>query len=256
MEKNDVIFCTLTNHGYIKYTLNCLKSLENVGIKDKLHVYCSDKSSFEEIKTNHENTFYFKQDIIDENDKRLFKFTEKQFQETMILKMNVIHTCLQKAKYVLFTDGDIVYYRNGFIEYLLENLKDDNILIQNDKMEGCVSMGDKKPVCCAGFIFIKQTPVTLELFNFNTKDPFYKKHIESSNRHGNFDDQLYLRSLKNNHNDIIKMRLLPSYLFPSYFVVKSKKIPKNWDEKYLLHFNYLIGNTKMPTMKNHKSWFI
>ena len=90
MEKNDVIFCTLTNHGYIKYTLNCLKSLENVGIKDKLHVYCSDKSSFEEIKTNHENTFYFKQDIIDENDKRLFKFTEKQFQETMILKMNVI----------------------------------------------------------------------------------------------------------------------------------------------------------------------
>ena len=35
----NITFCTLTNTGYINYTLNCLKSLEKIGLKDKLVEY-------------------------------------------------------------------------------------------------------------------------------------------------------------------------------------------------------------------------
>ena len=193
---DDVLFCTLTNHGYINYTLNCLKSLEKIGMKDKLHVFCIDTSSFDKIKENHNNTFYFKQDIIEEGDKRIFNFSNKKFQQTMILKLMVIYECLKKSKYVLFTDGDIVYYKSGFIEYLVENIKDDNILIQNDKSEGVFSKYDGKPVCCAGFMFIKNTPVTLDVFNYNTNNVIFKKYIQSSLRKSFFDDQIYLRNLR------------------------------------------------------------
>ena len=255
---DDVLFCTLTNHGYINYTLNCLKSLEKIGMKDKLHVFCTDTSSFNKIKETHDNTFYFKQDIIDENEKELFTLAKKNFQQTMILKLMVIYECLKKSKYILFTDGDIVYYKSGFIEYLLENIKDNNILIQNDKTEGKNSRKDGKPVCCAGFIFIKNTPTTLDMFNYNTNNPIFQKYISSSLRKGFFDDQLYLRNLKNNHNDIVKMKLLPSLLFPTFFILKFKinKPSEIWNEKYLLHFNYIIGNEKMKVMKYHKSWYI
>ena len=62
---DDVLFCTLTNNGYANYTLNCLASLDKIGLKDRLHVYCTDKTSFDRIRKNHINTHLFEQTIID-----------------------------------------------------------------------------------------------------------------------------------------------------------------------------------------------
>ena len=254
---DDVLFCTLTNNGYANYTLNCLASLDKIGLKDRLHVYCTDKTSFDRIRVNHENTHLFEQTIIDTTNRPgMIKFDDEGFGDTMVLKMRVVHHCLTLAKYVLFTDGDIVYYRTGFIEYLLKNIGDNNILIQNDKAEGHVSSGDKKPVCCAGFMFIKKTDVTLSMYDMDTVDPFYKDIISTSNRGGNFDDQIYLRRLRNEHNGVTKMILLPSCMFPTYFVVKSRLNLANWDDKYLLHYNYLIGDAKKKTMVNRRDWLI
>ena len=91
-----------------------------------------------------------------------------------------------------------------------------------------------------------------------TTDPLYSEYIKTSKRKGNFDDQVYLRRIRNEHNDRVKMTLLPSKLFPTYFKIKDKgaPIPSDWDEKYLLHFNYIISNMKTTFMKNHKSWYI
>jgi hypothetical protein len=253
---DDVTFCTLTNNGYVDYTLNCLESLKRIGLNNKLEVYCSDKQSFNKIKPHHEGTHYFEQSIIDTDDKQMIVFGKDGFGETMKLKLMVIHHCLKKSKYVLFTDGDIFYHKAGFIEYLLENIGDHNILIQNDKIEGHVSMGDRKPVCCAGFMFIKQTEETLKMYDVETTDPFFRGLLTTSKRGDNFDDQIYLRRLRNEHNDRIKMHIIPSYLFPTYYVVKRRLIPKNWDEKYLLHYNYLTGDDKRKTMIGDKCWII
>lgn len=251
-----ITFCTLTNTGYANYTLNCLKSLEKIGLKDKLEVYCTDKNSYDIIKKEHDNTHYFHQTIVTTQHNKIIEFGKEDFGNTMKLKLMVIHECLKKNSYVLFTDGDIFYYKNGFFEYLLENIGDDNILCQNDKMEGCVSMGDGKPVCCAGFMFIKKNEETLKIYDMNTTDKYYREMLDTSKRRGFFDDQVYLRRLRNEHNSIVKMKLLPSKLFPTYFVVKSRKIPKDWDQKFLLHFNYIIGNDKANIMKSSKSWLI
>ena len=39
-DNNNIAFITLTNTGYIDYTLNCLQSLKNINMKKQLKVYC------------------------------------------------------------------------------------------------------------------------------------------------------------------------------------------------------------------------
>ena len=253
----NITFCTLTNTGYINYTLNCLKSLEKIGLKDKLEVYCTDKKSFDIIKKEHDNTHYFYQDIVTNQYNNIIEFGNEDFGNTMKLKLMVIHECLKKNSYVLFTDGDIVYYKSGFFEYLLENIGDNNILCQNDKMDGHVSKSDGKPVCCAGFMFIKKNEETLKIYDINTTDTYYRQMLDISKRNGGFDDQVYLRKLRNEHNSNVKMKLLPSNLFPTFYAVRDRKNrPKNLDDRFLLHFNYIIGNDKQRMMRSHRSWLL
>ena len=90
----------------------------------------------------------------------------------------------------------------------------------------------------------------------DTTDTYYREMLDTSKRKGSFDDQIYLRRLRNEHNSTVKMRLLPSKLFPTFFVIKSGKIPKDWDQKFLLHFNYITGNLKQKGMINEKSWLL
>ncbi len=254
---DDVLFCTLTNNGYSNYTLNCLASLKRIGLKDKLHVYCCDQESYNTIKKDHENTHLFNQDILtDEENKNMAIFGSDTFGEVMKLKLMVVHHCLKKSKYVLFTDGDIVYFKEGFIEYLVDNIGDNNILIQNDKTEGAVSMGDKKPVCCAGFMFIKQNDETLKIYDMNTEDPLYRNYLDTSKRSGHFDDQIYLRRIRNSHQERVKMKLLPSALFPTYFVYRHRVKLNPPDQKYLLHYNYLTSSDKKKTMVGRGNWYI
>ena len=47
-----VKFITLTNTGYIDYTLNCLKSLENIKCDIKLHCYCIGKIGCDRLIEN------------------------------------------------------------------------------------------------------------------------------------------------------------------------------------------------------------
>ena len=41
-------FITLTNLGYLEYTKNCIKSLEQIGVEG-LKVYCIDQESFDKL---------------------------------------------------------------------------------------------------------------------------------------------------------------------------------------------------------------
>ena len=66
-----------------------------------------------------------------------------------------------KKDYVLFTDGDIVYENNNFVNYLLENIGDNDILIQNDTHLWDDTAGKDSSYLCSGFMFIKSNAKTL-----------------------------------------------------------------------------------------------
>ena len=56
-------------------------------------------------------------------------------------------------KYVCLTDGDIVFENNQMFDYLLNNIKDNDLLIQSE--------GIDTEELCSGFMFIKSNKNTI-----------------------------------------------------------------------------------------------
>lgn len=225
---------TLTNDGYMQFTENLLLSLKPIGLESKLKIYCIGTKSFNFFKNNYPNN-----EIININsEKAMTDFVEyKSLQNKDIIgkmkwakitsyKIHVIHLELIKGNDVIFTDGDIVFHKNP-IPYLLDNIEDYELLIQNDETEG------KK--MCSGFFLMKSNENTIKLTDINNIDM-----KDFSN------DQKYLRSVKTNH------KFLPLELFPNglYFRQKSPEYP------YIVHFNYDVGLQKINRMRKYNVWYL
>ena len=221
---------TLTNTGYVNYTLNCLKSLENINYSPLPHSYCIGKEGYNLLKSKGYETT-----LIDEEDNSNFQTIRKgNWANITFNKFKIIHENLLKYKYVCITDGDIVYENKDFIKYLLNNIGDNDLLIQNDTMSD-----DDNSELCSGFMFIQSNENTLKLFN--------PKLIKINKEM--WDDQIYINEIKNK----LKYKKLPLNLFPTgkYYYRNFKNITP-----YLIHFNFIIGHQKKGVMMLHNKWYI
>lgn len=227
-----ISFITLTNLGYVDYTLNCLKSLENISHEMKPTCYCIGKESYNKLTEKN-----YKSVLIDDEKNTNFQvFRTGNWSNITIKKFNIIYENLLSNEYVLFTDGDIVYENGDFMNYLINNIGDNDILIQNDTQND-----DSKDLLCSGFMFIKSNEKTLELFNPT-------KVIENENTVG-WDDQVYINNIK----EKLKYNTLPLHLFPNglYFYRNCNNI-----KPFLIHFNFLFGHEKKDKMKYHSKWYL
>ena len=242
-----IAFITLTNTGYLNYTLNCLKSIEKHNIEIPLKCYSSDIGGYNKLKEMNINCEH-----IDNNYYRGGKhvgFTSKEFGELMKVKVKIIYDNLQKYDYVCYTDGDIVFLRDNLFKYLLDNIEDNNMLVQNNKLN------DNRDQMCAGFMFIKSNDFTKNVFNLDNN---YQEIIEESRlpvKTKQWCDQMYINNIyKKLSNDIFKRKLLPKNNFPNGEVfLKGKCLIK---EPYLIHFNYIIGDKKKGIMNKEGYWYL
>lgn len=231
-------FITLTNNGYKEMTKNCLISLKKLGIS-YLKVYCIDQESYDYLSKDFENIF--KMDIGDEEvEKDLINFRYKKWSKIVFKKFNIIYKELQENDYVLFTDGDIVYKKKGFVEYCLDQIGNNELIIQDDRFltEPIDSSGYySSEVLCTGFMMIKKNDNMLKIFN---PENIPELDIDC--------DQYYINKTKEN----IKFKKLPCDLFPngSYFRLKN---PVN---NFLIHFNYILGTRKKEKMIKYGYWYL
>lgn len=227
--KSDTKFITLTNDGYIDYTLNCYKSMQYLNLN--LHAYAIGNKAYNKLKSlGHKCTLINGDDIVDNTE--FVEFKAKNWHEITKQKFKIIYENLLKHKYVCFTDGDIVYEKNA-IEYCEKHIGNNDMLIQNDTL----SNNDHSNLC-SGFMFIKSNKKTRNLFN---PDIATKDAVEG------WDDQLYVNGVK----DKLKYKLLPLELFPNgqYYY---KYLPKS----YIIHFNWVVGHEKQKKMKKYNKWYI
>lgn len=227
--KNKITFITLTNSGYIDYTLNCLQSLNNINLHIPLHCYCIGKYSYNNLSANG-----FKCSLIDEEKNSGFStYKNGNWSNVIFNKFKIIHENLLKYEYVCYTDGDVVYENNDFLGYLIEKIGNYEMLIQKN-CEGVDAVS-------TGFMFIKSTQNTISLF-----DPIY---IENNYKLSNeYDINDYLENIKYK----INYKLLPLSLFPYgdyYYKNNSFIIP------YLIHFNWVVGHEKKAKMVYYGKWF-
>ena len=140
---NTIDFITLTNTGYINYTLNCYKSLKNINMDTYLKAYCIGEEGISILQSNN-----YPCDLIDDTCSENFQFFGNgNWNDITFYKFEIIYKHLLNNKYVCFTDGDIVYENNKLFDFLLDNIEDNDLLIQSE--------GFHVDILCTGFIFIK-----------------------------------------------------------------------------------------------------
>lgn len=226
-------FITLTNDGYIEYTQNLVNSLKNINLHESLKIYCVGKKSYNHFSSQSLNTIQLKSSIFDK--KNIFQsWRTKNFNKLMFIKLSIIHENLKTSKQVLYSDGDIVFIKNPFDELKSETKND--IIAQFD-------FNPDKDVntLCAGFMLINSNEKTLDLFNPNNVPR------ELLDRHYYFDDQKYINERISALN--YKFLDIKSYPNGAYFYKNFEKLsPK------IIHFNYLVGESKKIKMKKMGYW--
>lgn len=229
-----ISFITLTNNGYIDFTLNCIESLKKIGCTTELICYCIGKDGHDILTSKGHRCI-----LIDDEEKisKFQIFRSGNWSNIVYYKFKIIHENLLKHDFVCFTDGDIVYEKQDFMKYLLENIGDEELLIQSESTNNDLNKDD----VCSGFMFIRSTPNTIALF-----DPI---NVEQFRHNVGWGDQIYINDIKKK----IKFKVLKLELFPNgdYFYKNYKNITP-----YLIHFNWILGNHKKQRMEEHNKWLL
>lgn len=230
-----VAFITLTNNGYIDYTLNCLKSLEKINAPVLPVCYCVGEEGYKTLIDKGYNCVLLTKSS-GGNITNFQLFRKGDWAKITIKKFDIIYSNLLRYDYVLFTDGDIIYENPDFIQFLKDNIGNNDILIQNDTLE---NNSDKE--LCSGFMMIKSNKNTLEIFNPNN----VIKYINVKN----WDDQVYINSVKQK----LHFAKLPLDLFPNgrYYYQNTMSLTP-----MMIHFNWVIGHEKKAKMQKHGKWYL
>ncbi|MGB3590368.1 MAG: putative nucleotide-diphospho-sugar transferase [Nonlabens sp.] len=231
VETPSIAFITFTNKGYLPYTLNCLKSLDNIGFTGILKCYALDKTAYIRLKDKGYEAFYHNQDSFADFE----SYKNGKWHDLMFIKFNVILENLKTNDYVCYTDGDVVFENKDFISYCFELITDKDLLVQNDTMQNDCHDG-----LCAGFMFIKSNSTTLNFFQQTIS-------LRKSLILRNMDDQDYLNEYKSELN----YGFLPLELFPNGRFYRENRLHI---KPMMIHFNWMIGHEKAYWILYVRKW--
>jgi hypothetical protein len=119
------------------------------------------------------------------------------------------------------------------------NKSDNIILFQNDSMNEGVTT---KSTVCSGFFCIRRT--------FLIQSPFYID--DNSLWKQSREDQVWINKKLVDYS--VPFEYLEQSLFPNGMYLKEERWKRS--EPYLIHYNHLVGNTKISMMKRNKHWLI
>ena len=241
-----VAFITLTNAGYIHYTRNCLASLQRTQEPLPLTCHCTDIDSHAKLAAEGASAA-----LVDASSfgysvgGEFHGFKKAGLNVLMHLKLALVRRALLTHRFVVYTDGDIVYERPGVLAYCLTAMGDTvDLLTQNDELQD--SMNDTEHCLCAGFMCVRATPRMLALLDVPP---------EVVRTDAAWDDQSYLRKVVRPQ---VVWRQLPLALFCNgrYFLQHAHDTTPPL-RPLLTHFNWLKGDdAKRETMKRYGRWLL
>lgn len=231
------ILTTLTNSGYLMYTLNMLESLKPYGLDKKIFIVSLDRKCKEALKKMGYDSY-----CIDETaSNKLSKFcpwNSPDYVKICYYKLELIYNVLLYMN-VLLIDGDIVFKKNPKDDLKLwyqDTIFD--VFCQNDSVKNTDTQN-----MCTGYMFIKKSDRLLKLYDCvsETGRSKYLKCAFDNN------DQTYF-------NKFVKpyciVNPLPLEKYPN-----GKMFYNNPTlDPVLVHFNWVQGHLKIAKMKEHGMW--
>ena len=238
--QDETLLWTMTSNGYKYLTYNLYLSLQKVNIKMKLMIVCVDKESQMFFRSMNVPSIFYKPVRPVAPGNQPSQFGSDTFMNYNRMKLEIMEDLRLKtaANYIIYLDGDIVVFRD-FIPYIKEQFSISNttFLFQCDDLYA----SPNKTQCCTGFFAFKRTPLEKSPFvvydlslwlTIREDQPWVNKHIRMYN---------------------ISYDYLDRSLFPNGVYVNEGR----WKvgNPYLLHFNHMVGNTKITVMKRLRLWY-
>jgi hypothetical protein len=240
LEDGRTVLTTVTNHGYLFYTLNMLKSLRSFGLDKKVFLVCIDKKAAATLQRFGYTPFCIQDSTLGS----FCPWNSKGYDKICYLKLELIYRILSLQAHVLLLDGDIVFQKDPLID--LRGWWNDTIYdvwIQNDSQENRNTKN-----MCTGYMFLKSSNRLIELYDCVSDQG--KKKYEVCALDNN--DQSYF-------NRFIKpgcmMKALPLESYPNGKMYYDHKAAIQ-ASAVLVHFNWVQGHLKMAKMKEHKMWLL
>jgi len=236
MENNNYAAITYTTNGYVDFTHNLISSIKKNKIDIKLKIFTLDKQSKDYFNEKGIDTLEFTSKYIETQDKMFFQNSDN-FGYLMMAKFEIIYQQLLSNDYVLYIDGDIVI-KKDIMQYLFSIKKNHDIIFQNDKRPSKPNLIN----LCAGFMFIKSNKKTLNFFN---PDNLNVKKITGYKTH----DQTHINKSKSKFNyGVLSLDTFPN---GAHFYNNFESLDPS-----IIHFNYVIGEEKINTIKKYGEWYI
>ena len=236
----DTVLTTLTNHGYLLYTLNMLKSLKSYGLDKKILIVAIDQKAYSILKRLGYHTVY-----IEQTPSSLHSFcpwNTKGYDRICYYKLELLYRILSLHKNILLIDGDIVFQRDPLHDINEWNMASEDVWIQNDGTEE-----DDTTNMCTGYMFVRSNEKMIGLYDCiseSGKTKYMKCALDNN-------DQTYF-------NTFVKpwctMKALPLSLYPNGQVFY--KTDSLQEFATLVHFNWTKGHMKMARMKEYRRWLL
>lgn len=231
----ELVFYNVTNFGYKILTENFIISLLNLNFKFKLLLYCLDEECYKYfIEKNFINIEVILYDCKLSN---LSTFEDKNWNNITMKKINIAETLMNQYKYVLHSDGDIVFINPYF-------MVDTYLEIKNNNVDIVAQPRHPSSNICAGYYIINSSSKTLKLYSISML--LERKANEDR------DDEIYLEKLIAEKK--LSLKVLDKEYYPNGNIAKYRGLQKI---PYMIHFNWVIGiNNKLEFIKNFKLWYI
>jgi hypothetical protein len=220
---------TVTNIGYEELTNNALESLKIINNEVKPIIYCMDNESSNNFKKRNYTTI-----LLDYRLSTSCEYMKENWAIVTMQKLVAIYKELNMNKpFVFMFDGDIVFKNSNAITDLckiMESNNDIDLICQNEYQ-------NNKSELNTGYMFVRNNDKTKEFFN----------PLNYINKYKN--DQHFV----NHEKHLLNIHVLPNDKFPNgkYFYENHNSI-----EPYIIHFNFIKGNSKKQKMKSHKCWLL
>lgn len=252
LEDGQTVMVTLTNSGYLLYTLNLLKSLQPYGLDQKVLVICMDAPAAVALKERGYRAH-------SENHQELARFcpwNTKGYDEICYMKLRLIHRLLEMGRHVLLVDGDVVFrqdprpaWRSWFSVPASPASPSSppsplyDVYIQNDSENNQDTSN-----MCTGYMWIRSTPTTIRAYDCVSEEG--KERYRGCAMDNN--DQTYFnRYVK----PLCRMYALPLEDYPNGNVYLKRR--QELDGRCILvHFNWLKGHHKLVAMKQNRMWLL
>lgn len=241
--ENNTVITTVTNYGYLLYTLNMLKSLKPYGLDKRVFILCIDVKSATILKRLGYQVICI-ENRVEQMLGRFCPWNSKGYDKICYIKLELIFRILSLNTNVLLVDGDIVFRKNPIDDIRIwqtDNICD--VWIQNDSQED-----SNLENMCTGYMFIRSQKHICELYDCvseSGKQKYIKCALDNN-------DQSYFNKFV---KPWCKMNALPLELYPNGKMFYNNTATLS-TTAIIVHFNWVHGHVKMAKMKEHKMWLL